>query len=300
MTSRPPGRPFPDDFLERLQRLRIIARRAAPRAAPGARRSLRMGDGLEFADHRDYAAGDDVRFIDWAYYARMEKLLLRLFHEHAAGDVCVMLDCSGSMAPGGETDKFDYARRVAAAIAYVATGGFDRVWIVPFAERLGRTIGAGTDRGDVLRLLDELAALECGGRTQLDACAAELTSRLRPAGTVLIVTDLLDCADRLGDALARLRYRRCDPTVVHVFAPADAEPPMRGPVALESAEGDERLLVRVDDELAGSYRRRWEAMCEGARRTCGAREATYVQAPTDLPFERLMLETLRRAGVIAE
>ncbi len=300
MSPQPSSRPFPEDFLERLQRLRVIARRAATRTAPGARRSLRMGDGLEFADHRDYAAGDDVRFIDWAYYARMEKLLLRLFHEHAAGDVCVMIDCSGSMAPGGDTDKLDYARRVAAAIAYVATGGFDRVWIVPFAERLGKTIGAGTDRGDVLRLLDELAALECGGRTKLDACTAELTTRLRPAGTVLIVTDLLDCADQLGGALARLRYRRCDPSVVHVFAPTDAEPAMRGPVALEAAEGNDALVVNVDDELAAGYRTRWEAMCEAARRTCGAREATYVQAPTDLPFERLMLETLRRAGVIAE
>ena len=114
---------FDDEFLRRLQRLGLLAKRinaAAP--AAGQRRGPRLGDGLEFADHRAYAPGDDLRFLDWHYYARMEKFLLRLFHEQAEGSVTLMLDCSASMGLGAEAPKFDYARRMTAALAYEETG----------------------------------------------------------------------------------------------------------------------------------------------------------------------------------
>ncbi|MCK4601697.1 MAG: DUF58 domain-containing protein, partial [Phycisphaerae bacterium] len=113
---------FDEAFLARLERLHLIAKRMAARGPSGPRRSRRLGDGLEFADHRAYAPGDDIRFIDWPYYARMERLLLRLFHEHSESDVAILFDASASMAPGGVMEKFDYARRAAAALAYVAMG----------------------------------------------------------------------------------------------------------------------------------------------------------------------------------
>src|SRR5512140_2366958 len=94
-----------EDFLARLERLHLVAKHVASRWSAGQRRSHRMGDGLEFADHRDYAGGDDIRFIDWPFYARMEKLLLRLFHEHSESDVAIMLDASGSMSPGAAVEK---------------------------------------------------------------------------------------------------------------------------------------------------------------------------------------------------
>ena len=96
---------FDKQFLARLQQLHLIAKRLTARGAGGARRSRRIGDGLEFADHRSYEAGDDIRFIDWPYYARMEKLLLRLFHQRNEADVIILLDVSASMAPGGAVDS---------------------------------------------------------------------------------------------------------------------------------------------------------------------------------------------------
>ena len=133
----PSKRLFGDEFLRRLQRLGLIAKRIrAVSAGPGQRRSRRLGDGLEFADHRAYAPGDDIRFLDWPYYARMERLLLRLFHEHSEGAVSLLLDSSASMQLG-ELCKFDYARRTAAALAYVAMASLDRVRVLPFAETLG-------------------------------------------------------------------------------------------------------------------------------------------------------------------
>jgi uncharacterized protein (DUF58 family) len=289
---------FDERFLSRLQRLHLIAKRLAARGHPGGRRSRRIGDGLEFADHRPYAAGDDIRFIDWPYYARMEKLLLRLFHEHSEAEVSVLLDASGSMAPGGRREKFDYARRVAAALAFVAMGSLDRVAVVPFGPRLGEPVRAGRNRARIVAVIDFLRGLRAGGRTNLAECIERFAAGA-PGGTVMVVSDLLDCGKQLSDALGRLQVRQCEVTVLHVFSPDDASPDLAGPMLLEQAEGEGRVSLDVTADLRESYRRRWEEFRHGCQRTCLGRGAVYVAAPTDVPFEQLVLGTLRRVGVVA-
>jgi len=290
---------FDEGFLARLQRLHLIAKRLTARGTGGARRSRRLGDGLEFADHRSYAPGDDIRFIDWPYYGRMEKLLLRLFHERSEADVVILLDTSASMAPGQTTEKFDYARRAAAALAFVAMGGLERVVIQPFAAEPLAALRTGRNRGQILEVLDFLADLAPGGATALRRCAGALARRLDAPATVLLLGDLLDVAEELSDALAEFRGRSCDVTVLHVYSPLDAAPVLAGALQLEQAETGETMRVRATEELRASYRRRWERFCRAAARTTAARGAAYVAAPTDVPFEQLVLRTLRQAGVLA-
>ena len=336
---------FDQDFLSLLERLHLLAKRLASGPATGQRRSRRIGDGLEFADHRDYAAGDDIRFINWPYYARMEKLLLRMFHEHSDQDVFILLDCSASMGSGkrwhgdvvnrhGDTPKsawgwpklrtssqtppsglggatshadkqhrhatlrkFDYARRTAAALAYVAMGGLERVVVQPFAQDLATPLHTGRNRAQILTVLDYLAALEPDGRTDLQRCVERLVARQDFGGSVLILSDLLDCGDQLSDALARLRPR-CEPTVIHLFSPEDAEPTLTGQVQLQHAETVQEMNLDVTPELLESYRLRWQEFCRACEHAVLARGCTYVSAPTSLPFEKLVLGTLRKAGVL--
>jgi len=290
---------FDEEFLGRLRRLHLIAKRLAVRESAGARRSRRMGDGLEFADHRSYMPGDDIRFIDWPYYARMEKLLLRLFHERSESDVAILLDASASMAPGGAAGKFDYACRAAAALAFVAMGGLERVILQPFAAELGEPLHTGRNRGQILEVLDYLAAVTPGGRTDLARCADRFARRLEGPATVLLISDLLDCREAFSDALACLRGRRCEVTALHVYSPQDAAPELAGPVRLEQAETGETMVLHATEDVRRSYRQRWEALCRGLARTAASRAATYVAAPCDTPFEHLVLHTLRRAGVLA-
>jgi len=292
---------FDERFLARLQRLHLIAKRMAAAAPAGSRRSRRLGDGLEFADHRAYAPGDDFRFIDWPYYARMERLLLRLFHEHSESDVAILLDCSASMGACGKErglEKFHYARRAAAALAYVAMGSLDRVILLPLADELGAAKRTGRNRAQILEVLDVLSDLRPAGRTALAECVEAFSRQYPSAGTVILISDLLDCAGDLSDALARLRVRRRDVTVLHVYCPADASPALEGPMLLEQAETAERLTMNVTKELLASYRLRWREFQAACRRTCVARGATYVEAPTTMPFDRLVLQALRQAGVL--
>ena len=290
---------FDDDFLRRLQRLGLLAKRiqaAAP--TPGQRRGPRMGDGLEFADHRAYAPGDDLRFLDWHYYARMERLLLRLFHEHAEGAVTILLDASASMALG-EVCKFDYARRMAAALAYVAMASLDRVSIRPFAGGLGEGLHTGRNRAQVLEVLDFLEHLTAGGPTDVRSAAEQFARGRGRAGTVVLVSDMIDAAADLPEALALLRRREGDLIALHVVDAADAAPAAGGAARLAAVESGRRLSVHAGEELLAAYRRAWADFARDVERACLSRAALYVPAPTSAPFDRLVLETLRRAGLLA-
>lgn len=289
---------FDADFLNRLDRLRLIAKGLSGRSSSAVRRSRRLADGLQFVDHRDYTGGDDSRFIDWPYFARMEKLLVRLFHEHSESDVTILLDTSASMAPDGQSEKFDFARRTTAALAYVAMAGFVRVRVQTFANHLGESVSTGRNRAQILEVLDFLADLQTGERTLPVRCIQQFVrSHTRP-GTVLIISDLLDCRDQLSDALARLRLSGHDVTVLHVISPHDASPTLEGAMLLRQAEGDNRLTVNVSEDLLESYRLQWDEFCQDCRTICLSQKALYQPLATDVPFERLILSALQSAGVV--
>lgn len=288
-----------DQFLGRLQRLHLLAKALACHSGT-VRRSRRLGDGLEFADHRAYSPGDDIRFVDWPCYARMERLLLRLFHEHGTGDVVILLDCSASMAPDGRTEKFYHALAAAAALAFVAMANFERVLLLPAAAELMPAMRTGRNRNQILDVLDFLDGLRASGKLNLERCARELAMRYRSAGTILLISDLLVCRDELDVSLAHLARGRADVTVLHIQSPADSRPQLAGPMLLQSSESSQRISVDLTPELREAYDVAWREFVESCRHSCVAREASYVSAPTDLPIERLILHTLRRAGVLTE
>src|SRR4029434_5811942 len=139
---------FDDQFLKKLEYLHVVSKRAFAGHHRADRLTPTRGRGLEFADHRPYAAGDDFRHIDWKAYKRLNRLLLRLFDEERDLPIYLLLDASGSMA---EPAKFDLARRVTAAICYIGLAHLDRIALVPFAESLGRESIPGRGKARIFR-----------------------------------------------------------------------------------------------------------------------------------------------------
>jgi len=133
------------ELLRRLEQIQLLAARRAKSSAKGERRSKARGQSVEFADYRNYVAGDDLRYLDWNLFGRLEKLFLKLYEEERELPVRIFLDCSESMS-FGEPRKFDFARQVAAAMGYVALCGFDRVTIVPFPNEGENITTAGALR----------------------------------------------------------------------------------------------------------------------------------------------------------
>src|SRR3954470_2395051 len=155
---------FENDFLKKLEYLHVVSKRALAGQNRADRLSPKRGRGLEFADHRPYAAGDDYRHIDWKAYQRLNRLLLRLFDEERDLSIYLILDVSRSMA---EPAKFDQARRIAAALCYVGLAHLDRLTILTFADGLVQEFSPGRGKGRIFRVFEQLERLEPGGPTDL-------------------------------------------------------------------------------------------------------------------------------------
>ncbi|MFP4354423.1 MAG: DUF58 domain-containing protein [Phycisphaerae bacterium] len=289
---------FDAGFHRRLKGLELMARRIAEGTPGGQRRSRRIGDGLEFADHRDYSPGDDVRFVDWPYYARMEKLLIRLFHRQGDSRVTILLDVSGSMGPAGADDrKFIYALQTAAALGAIAMGAMDRLEVLALpAEGPGLSVGRGQAR--LGALLEMLASLAPAGPTDLLDPVSRWARTRHETTHCLLISDLLEQGEAMGPLLRRLSAARCPSTVIHLYSPEDASPQARGPVQLQCAESGQELKLDASEQLVEAYRAAWRQWAGSMERLATTAGADYVRAPCDVPFEKLVLGTLRRSGVI--
>ncbi|HXG60708.1 MAG TPA: DUF58 domain-containing protein [Planctomycetota bacterium] len=246
---------FDETFLRKLEALRLAVRRSIAGRREGERPTRRSGGASEFVSYRSYVQGDDFRSIDWNLYGRLGQLYVKEFTREEALPARVFVDTTLSMAP-----KFDYARRLGAALAWVAR------------------------RECPVQSLEELEALRLGSPFHVPPLSR---------GLVLVVSDLWD--ESLRPSLSRIRAER---VVVHVLSPEELEPPFRGKVRLVDAETGERLDRFVGEEEAAAYRRALEEHCEAWKRWCFDREINYVRFSSATPLEEAVLVYLRRAGVL--
>jgi uncharacterized protein (DUF58 family) len=278
-------------FLRRLARLRLVARRRFAGQAGGARRSLRRGAGAEFADHRPYFAGDDVRRIDWNAYARLEELVLRLYVADDDLSLYLLLDTSRSLAVGAPP-KFDVARRIAAALGYLGLTGSERVAVIPFAAGVGRALPPARGARRVGALLRHLEALAPGGETDLARTVEQFLAGSPRPGVVAVVSDLLDPGgyERPLDRLASARH---EPVIFHVLDAEELAPTPGGDLVLVDAERGARVEVTLDARAVAAYRARVDAFLAGVRAYAKKRGFAYVFAGGDVPFEESLLAWLR-------
>jgi len=287
-------RRFDEAFLRKLEYLSIVARRAFGGGLRAERRSRKVGAGIEFADHRDYAAGDDLRYVDWAVYARLERLLLRLFQEEEDLHVYLLVDTSASMAAGG---KLDHAARIAAALAYVGLANLDRVSVIPCANAGALPTRLTRGRGSVIPLLRSLEGMEARGTTSLAASVAAFVRRAPRPGVAILISDFYD-QDGYAEALDLLRYRRHEPTAIHVWSVEEAEPTVLGDVELYDLESGDSRALTIDERMLESYRAAHQALTEGLVRHCAARGVSYVRADLRVPFDETVLHLFRRTGLL--
>jgi uncharacterized protein (DUF58 family) len=286
---------FDNDFLKKLEYLHVVSKRALAGQNRADRLSPKRGRGLEFADHRPYAAGDDYRHIDWKAYKRLNRLLLRLFDEERDLSIYMMLDVSRSMA---EPAKFDMARRVAAALCYVGLVHLDRLTIVPFGRGLGHESSPGRGKGRIFRVFDALEALEASGPTDLRESCKAFASRPRQLGLVVIISDFLDPGG-FEAGLKILRTLGHDVFVVHVTSERDRDPGVFGTVRFVDVETGEVREVEVTPRLAAAYVEASTAHGTALEHFCGRYDIGYVRADAERPFEDVILRTFRQGRFLA-
>lgn len=288
---------FDSEFLKKLEYLSLVSRRVFRGQLLAQRRTMQLGGGIEFADHREYTPGDDFRYLDWNVFARHDELLLKRFQEEEDLHVYILLDCSRSMG-FGEPAKFDYARQVAAALAYIALADLDRVSLIAFADRIVSEFPLTRGKGRILSLMKFLEGLEVrDGLTDLARSAENFVRRSQRRGLAVVVSDLFDPSG-YERGLDVLRHHRYEPHVVQVFDRRELDPGMKGDVELLDVESGSVEKVTVTERNLRQYRKIFDAFLESVRAYCTKYGVGGTRSTTDVPFDELILRMMREAGAL--
>jgi uncharacterized protein (DUF58 family) len=282
---------FSNAFLMQLERLTFASKRSHIGAVKGERKSPRRGSSVEFADYRPYEVGDDLRYVDWNAFARLNRLYLKVFIDEE--DLCIhlLLDASGSM-DYGTPNKFRYAMRLAAALAFIGFVNLERVGVAVFRERVAEGWLPTRGRNQFLPIQEFLAELAPGGGTAFNDSLRQYAQRAKDAGVAVVISDFLDPAG-YASGLRALMERRFDVHVLHLLAPDELRPVLGGDLELLDAETGEIREVSVDAEALRAYERQLGTFISGIEGFCRANELSYVRVVTDMPVEDLLLRRLK-------
>jgi uncharacterized protein (DUF58 family) len=283
------------EFLRKLEQLTIVSKKVFSGQLKGDRRSSRRGTSVEFADFRNYTLGDDLRYVDWNTFARLEKLFLKLFMEEEDLHVYVLLDGSQSMAYGAPS-KFDYGRRVAASLGYIGLTNLDRVGATVFAEKMRDHQPPVRGKQQVFPYFSFLEKAQPGGQTSLAASLKEFALRTRRPGVAIVISDFFDPEWETG--LKALLHRRFQVSAIQVLDRSEVRPDLVGDLKLVDCETGEEREITISAGLLKEYQKSVDQFCGGIQDTCRRYGADYIQAITDQPFEEMILNWLRRAGMV--
>lgn len=284
------------DFLAKIEQLDLVSRKIVSGRMRGERRSKRRGFSTEFADHRGYVVGDDWRFLDWNILIRLDRLFIKLFEEEEDLHFHLLIDTSRSMDFGNPT-KLLFAKRVAAALAYVALVNLDRVAVWTFADGLAAALSPARGRRSALRVFAQIEAIQAGAGTNLGATCQSFAYRNPSRGVVVLLSDLMD-KHGFETGLRYLIARQFDVHVVHILSQEEIDPPVTGELELIDSEDEDCTEVTISAPLLARYRRNVKDFQENARDVCTRRGVSYLFTTNDVPFERLVLRTLREGGLV--
>lgn len=287
---------FDDEFQKKLETLAVVSRRVFAGNMRAERRTKKKGSGIEFADHRNYVAGDDFRFVDWNVYQRFGRLLVRLYEEEEDLSIYFIVDCSSSMGFGGG-EKFDQARRLCAALAYVGLANLDRVTVVGVSDEVVARMAATRGKARIFKVFEFLTNLSPTGTTDLRESLKTFVAQHKRRGLAVLISDLYDPAGFEG-GINVLRFNKFEPYVLHIVDPEEAHPKLRGDVRIYDCEtGDERELT-VTEPLLEKMSQAYQAYLQQIERFCASRQVPYFAADVKTPFDELVLRVFRRGGFL--
>ena len=283
-------------MLAQLEHLELVTRKVFRGRLKGERKSKRKGQSVEFADFRNYVAGDDLRFIDWNLYARLDKMFLKLFLEEEDLHFFALIDASSSM-DFGEPTKLQFAKQLAASLGFIGLCRADRVKI----EFLG---SSRTNPGPVLRgrkslwrMLEYVETAQPGQNVPLAQAVKEFCLRNSGRGILVLISDLMD-KQGYETALRFLLAQQMDVYVLHVLSPEELNPDLKGDLKLVDVEDHDIAEITVSRPLLEKYKRTLAAFIDGAREYCTRRGMNYLMTSTETPVEQLVSNYLRQRGLV--
>ena len=284
--------------IARLQGLELRAQRIVEGYATGRHRSRLRGPSVEFAEHRDYAPGDDRRYVDWKAFAKRDRLYVKQFQAETRLTAYVAVDASESMAfrgPDAPLSKWEYAQATAAALVWIAVNQRDRAALAIFDRRLREAVSPGSTPAQIALVLDALQRANPQQRSDLPTAMGEVSLWARRRGVVAVVSDLLGDVAQLVAALRRLRQARHEVVVLHVIDPAEIDFPYDAPAIFRGLEEGPAWAVEPR-AVRSAYRRAAADFLKAAAAGCRQAGADYQFARTDEPFDAPLRRLLLARG----
>jgi uncharacterized protein (DUF58 family) len=293
-SSRDPmdGKIFDSEFLMKLERLALLAKRFHRGRTRGEHLNYKKGSSLEFYDYRHYQPGDDVRYIDWNIWGRLDRLFVKLFQAEEDLTIHLLVDTSKSM-DFGDPLKFDYARRVGAALGYIGIKSLDRVGVSTFTDNLGTPLNPMRRQSHIFSLFEYFSRMKADGETDFNGCIEKYAARTGRPGLAVVISDMM--IPRGWEAgLLSLVYRKFDIILVHVMDDEELSPTVDGYLRLVDGENGRSLNLTVDRAVRRLYLDKLESHFRSIERFSARHGIEYLRTSTSIPFEDLILRYLRQ------
>ncbi len=283
-------------LLAQLERMELVSRKIFRGRMKGERKSRRKGQSVEFADFRNYVPGDDLRFIDWNMYARLDKLFLKLFLEEEDLHFYSLIDSSASMQFGSPT-KFRYAQQLAGALGYIGLCRADRVKVEALDGSKVNSAPVLRGRGSLWRLIDHIESLKADSNVTLSESIKSFCLRNSGKGILVLITDLMDKSG-YEEALRYIVAQDMDVYLIHVLSQEEIDPDIKGDLKLVDCEDADIAEISVSQRLIDRYKQTLATYIEQAREFCAKRGIVYMMTSTERPVDRLVSRYLRQRGLV--
>lgn len=286
--------------LQQISNLQVLARQVVEGFTTGQHRSPHKGFSVEFKQHRQYTPGDEIRRIDWKVFGRSDRFFIREYEEETNLRATILVDQSGSMAYGGgrpgSVSKVNYAKRLAACLAYLMIQQSDAVGLVTFDKVIKRCIPARSRVSHLKVLIDELQSGQAGGETELGKVFHDLVPKLQRRGLLIILSDCFGEVSQFLKALAHFRHAHHEVLVFQIWDRDELEFPFKGWTQFECLENS-GVQQRLDPvTLRQSYLANLESFRDELTRGCRRNRVDLVPFCTDEPYANALAAYLSRRG----
>ncbi len=281
-------------FLEKLERLTLYWQKSFQGLVGGHNRSRFPGAGQEFLDHRNFHEGDDLRAVNWRAYMRLEKLFLKMFQVEPRVPVRLLLDCSASMTTGSAPDdptKFDYARKLTAALAYIGLVRLDTLLIQPFSSRLLQPLLCSGGRHRFQPAENFLRSLTPEDKTDFHSVARQFLTTYPQRGLTIVISDFLDD----GDCMRPMQYLADfghELLLLQIWGEQDREPGCEGEMELTDAETGMQQKVVMDRAQCAEYTQAFDQYAEELKKLAYRNGGRYVGLSSHMPIDEAVFGPL--------
>jgi uncharacterized protein (DUF58 family) len=280
---------FDPTSLAKYGRLTMIARQIVEGFLTGVHRSPYKGFSVEFAEHRQYFPGDEIRHIDWRAYGKTDRFYIKEFEEETNLKAYLLVDASGSMAYQGQgPSKFEYAQYVAASLAYLMLHQLDAVGLMVHDNKVRELLQPRASSKHLMHLIHTLDQARPGGETSLAPLWHELAGQLRQRGMVVVLSDCFDEVGPLLHALRRFRHGRHEVLLFHILAPEEIEFPFKKWTQFRNLERAGHRVLADPHRLRRDYLENFNRFCTQLREQTGQLQVDYHLMRTDEPVERAL------------